>query len=636
MAQHAVTGEGTLVALFEARVHASGSGAALLGRRDERWEPCSWQQWWETSERLAAALLAQGVVPGDHVALLSHTRMEWAWAELAILMIGCVVVPLYPTHTGEQLIWALEHACARALVIEEPALLERLALAVTPETRPATLAHITVIDSESVTGQGAQPVRRLRAEDIGLDGMGQLQLDTLEGMIAQGRRALALDAELVARARARVGPQTLATIVYTSGTQGRGRGVMLAHQHLVAELDAMARLGLLEAGQRQLLVLPLAHILGRMLLWAGVRYGLETALTGKLGRLVELMQELRPHIMGGVPQIFENIRAHMAYEFNQVDSIQASALRAGYAEGQRLSDRVQRGERPGLRDVAAQAVLERTLFARVRAVFGGSLRFFISGGAPLPASVAAFFHACGVLVLEGWGMTETCGASTFNLPSAFLFGAVGQPLPGVDVAIAEDEEVLVRGPTVMLGYWRDEEASAEAIDAAGWLHTGDLGRFDSDGFLRITGRKREILVTSGGKKIAPLHIEAALQAQAPIQQAVLFGDNHRYIVALLVPREAPLRAFAAARGLDPTRWEALVAHPEVRVWIQEHVDEVNARLAGFETIRRFALLTEPLTIERGELTPTLKPRRARIAETRREELERLYDAPASRLTAPGR
>lgn len=609
----------TLLTLFEQRVHASGPSPALLARQEQRWLPCSWQQWWEAAERLAAGLLDAGVTPGQRVALLAHTRMEWAWADLAILMLGCTVVPLYPTHTAGQLVWALDHADVCALIIEDPALLARMADA----SLPAALGLIAVMDPESLIGGGAEPVRRLLVEEVTL--RASASVTRVETLIAQGRRALALDAERVARLRADVTPETLATIVYTSGTQGRGRGVMLMHRHLVAELDAMAQLGLLEAGQRQLLVLPLAHILGRMLLWASVAYGLETALVSKLGRLVEVMQELRPHLMGGVPQMFENIRAHMAAEFEHVPTMQAAALRAAYREGQRISRRAQRGERLSLRDVAAQQVLEHTLFARVRSVFGGRLRFFISGGAPLPAEVASFFHACGVLILEGWGMTETCGASTFNLPTAFQFGAVGQPLPRVDVAVGEDGEVLVRGPTVMAGYWRDEEATAEAIDQQGWLHTGDLGRFDADGFLRITGRKKELLVTSGGKKVAPLHIEAALCAQAPIRQAVLCGDGKRYVVALIVPDEAALRALARAHKLDDLPWPALVEHPDVRALIRTSVDHVNAGLAEFETIRKFALLAEPLSIERGELTPTLKPRRAQIAQTRAEALAALYE-----------
>jgi long-chain acyl-CoA synthetase len=609
----------SLVALFEQRVHTAGSSVALLGRQERGWSPCSWQQWWEAAERLAAALLELGVKPGDRVALLAHTRIEWAWADLAIMMLGCAVVPLYPTHTGEQLGWALEHAEVSALILEDPALLERL-----PASLPDALRFVALMDAESLTGGGLEPVRRLRAEELELGWRGSRPVHMLDALIAQGRRALALDAELVARRRAVVEPETLATIVYTSGTQGRGRGVMLTHRHLVAELDAMAQVGLMEEGQRQLLVLPLAHILGRMLLWAGVAYGLQTALTAQLGRLVEMMRELEPHLMVGVPQIFENIQAHMAREFEREPGAQASALRLAYGEGRRLTARQRAGERLGLRDLAAQQVLERTLYARVRAVFGGALRFFISGGAPLPVAVAEFFHACGVLVLEGWGMTETCGASTFNLPTAFQFGAVGQPLPSVDVAIAEDGEVLVRGPTVMAGYWRDAAATAEALDAQGWLHTGDIGRFDSDGFLRITGRKKELIVTSGGKKIAPLHIEAALTSRAMIRQAVLFGDGQRHIVALIVPDEAALRAFAKTRGLDGLGWAELVAHPEVYTMVREELDAVNAGLAGFETIRRFALLSAPLTIDAGELTPTLKPRRARIAETRAAEIAALY------------
>lgn len=617
----------SLIALFEHRVNLSGSAPALRHKVDLDWVQLSWRAWWELSERLAAAFISQGLRPGERVALLANTRVEWAWCDVAIMMARGVVVPIYPSSTPEQITQILEDCGASHLLIEDPEQLAKV-LPLLPELR--SLRSVIYFDEDALLETPDEQGRsRLRLSD--LEGVEQLKkrgkLRRFDAFSSLGRRQLANDpAEVISRRR-EVAPDDLATLVYTSGTLGEPKGVELTHANVLAEVDALLELGLFEANDLQLLSLPLAHIFARVTLWAGIGYGYETAIGESIPRLMRNLAEVEPTIFAGVPHIFENIYYRLLHQLETPNEDIGDRVMTGLLEQSRqISIARQNGEPLGLLQRAALNLLEPLVYQRVRRFFGGRPRFLVSGGAPLSPQVAEFMHSCGVLIIEGYGLTETCAAVTVNTPDDFRFGSVGRPLPGVDVAIAEDGEILVRGPMCARGYFRNPTASKELVDEDGWLHTGDLGRFDRDGYLYINGRSRNIIITAGGKNVAPLVIERMLESSPFINHAILFGDRRHYLTALVTLDRAGVEEWARAHGYGYDSWEALVKSRRMRDHVQKVIDEVNARRPNFEAVRKFAILDSDFTLEAGELTPTLKLKRATVEARYRHIVEELYNA----------
>lgn len=617
----------SLIALFEHRVNLSGSAPALRHKVDLDWVQLSWRAWWEISERLAAAFISQGLRPGERVALLSSTRVEWAWCDVAIMMARGVVVPIYPSSTPEQVAQILQDSGASHILVEDPEQLAKL-LPLLPELR--TLRSVIYFDEDALLEQPDDQGRlRLRLQD--LDGIAALKkkgkLRRFDGFMALGRRQLADDAAGVISRRREIEPGDLASLVYTSGTLGEPKGVELTHANVLAEVDALLELGLFEADDLQLLSLPLAHIFARVTLWAGIGYGFETAVGESIPRLMHNLAEVEPTIFAGVPHIFENIYHRLLHQLETPDENLGERVMTGLLEQARqISIARQNGEPLGFVQRASLNLLEPLIYQRVRRFFGGRPRFLVSGGAPLSPQVAEFMHSCGVLIIEGYGLTETCAAVTANTPDDFRFGSVGRPLPGVDITIAEDGEILVRGPMCARGYFRNPEASRELVDDDGWLHTGDLGRFDRDGYLYINGRSRNIIITAGGKNVAPLVIERLLEASSLISHAILFGDRRHYLTAIVTLDREGVESWATAHGIAFDGWEALVASSEVRAYVQGLVDEVNASRPNFEAVRKFAILDNDFTLEAGELTPTLKLKRATVEARYRHIVEDLYRA----------
>jgi long-chain acyl-CoA synthetase len=555
------------------------------------WERVTAGQFTTDVRALAAGLLAAGIQSGDRVALLAATRYEWTLTDYALWTIGAVPVPIYDTSSAEQIQWVLEDSGAVALVVE-------------------TSEH------------------RHRLEDIhaGLPGLERVwQIDAGDLARLQQEGAGVPDAQVDER-RSAVGADDTATIIYTSGTTGRPKGCVLTHGNLLYEARAaiVALREIFGQDASTVLFLPLAHVFARVIQVACVEHGVRLAHTFDLARLPDHLAALRPSFLLAVPRVFEKVytgaqqRAQAQRRggiFNRADQV---AVRYSQALGQGA---------PGWRLTLAHRLFDRLVYRKLRAALGGRVSYAISGGAPLGARLGHFYRGIGVTVLEGYGLTETSAAATVNTPSALKIGSVGQPLPGVTVRIADDGEILLQGPVVFPGYWRNEPATKETLSADGWLHTGDVGALDDDGFLTISGRKKEMIVTAGGKNVPPAVLEDRLRAHPLISQVVAVGDQRPFIAGLITLDEDGLAAWKKSAGKPATATPVqLRDDPDLLAQLQAAVDEANATVSRAEQMRKFRVLSSDLTEANDYLTPTLKVRRSRVVKDFAAEIDALYRA----------
>ena len=545
---------------------------------------------------LSLGLAALGVQPGDRVALMSDSRPEWVIADLAILTAGAVTVPIYPTLPPAPAGYILNDSGAEVVIVAD-----EVQAAKVREVRPELpqLRVMVVVDAEGGEREGETTLAEVQAR-------GHQRLMTEDGLARRYKEAAtAIDAE------------QLATIIYTSGTTGDAKGVMLTHAAIVANLIDVDQAVHFEESDEALSFLPLSHAFERTTVYMYLFKGVSITFAESLDTVARDMVRVRPTVMTGVPRVFEKLHARVHEMVAQAPAIRQRlfhwAVGAGHA-------RVQAARRAGRPPLLA-GLADRLVLSKIRERTGGRLRFVCSGGAPLPVHVAEFLLAVGIPVLEGYGLTETAPVLTTNPLDAARPGTVGVPLPRVELRIADDGEILARGPNLMRGYYGKPEATAEAI-RDGWFHTGDIGRIDDDGYLVITDRKKELLVTAGGKNIAPQPVEQQLKQHALVAEAVLIGDRRPYLTALVLPDFA---ALAAALGEPPAEdREALVARGDVQGLYDPIVEAVNAGRPAYEQIKRYRLLPAELSIAGGELTPTLKIKRRVIAEKWASEIEALY------------
>jgi long-chain acyl-CoA synthetase len=594
----------TLDRMFWSRVEASAGLPAQLAKRGGRWTALDWTEVGTIVRELALGLLALGRRPRDAVGLLSSGRAEWVHADFAIFSAGGITIPIYPSYTLEQIAYLANDAEVRTLIVEGPGQLAK-ALEARSAIRP--LQQIVVIDGY----EGRDP-----------------SILTWEQLRQRGRdRAESLKTALVERVAA-TRPHDVATIVYTSGTTGPPKGVVQTHGNHIAALRAVAAITPVAPGDVHLLFLPLAHSFARLEAFMGVHRGLTTAFAESLDTVAENLREVRPHFIAAVPRVFEKVHARIVAGVRARPWLGRAIFAWALAVGREVSRCGQAGAPVPHGLEARRGLAHRLVFAKLHDLFGGRLRFAVSGGAPLSREVAEFFHAIGLVILEGYGLTESCPVLTWNRLDQFRFGSAGLPIPGVELRIAPDGEILARGPNIAAGYLRKPEATAETFGSDGWLRTGDIGRIDTDGFLFITDRKKDLIVTSGGVNIAPQNVETLLRADPFVSQALLYGDRRPYPVALIAVNGDALREFAGRHGLLPADHARLARHPAVVDRVGRIVDEANQGLPSYARVKKFAVLPTDLSEEAGELTPTQKVKRQTVAVKYADLLERLYRAPA--------
>lgn len=573
-----------------ARAQVAPDEAALVRRvAGGGWEDASAAAFLEEVRAVAKGLAAAGIEPGQRVGIMSGTRYEWTLLDYAIWYAGGVGVPLYETASPEQATWILSDSGAVAVVCETQTLSARL-----DEIRDQlpSLRLTWVIDEGAIE-----------------------ELTALGAEVSEGE---------IERRRATAGPADLATIVYTSGTTGHPKGCPISHGALMSELDgALSELHELfeEEGAATLLFLPLAHVFARVIQVGAIRAGARLGHVRDVKRLREDLATFRPTFVLAVPRVFELL-------FNTA-SQEAAADGRGRLFDQATETAIAYSKaldagRPGVALRARHALYERLVYHRFREMLGGRCRFAVSGGAPLGERLGHFYRGLGVVVLEGYGLTETTAAVTANTPTMAKVGTVGRPLPGVSVRVADDGELLVRGRQVFDGYWQNPEATAEVLDDQGWLHTGDLGEIDEEGFVRIAGRKKELLITAGGKNVSPTLLEDRLRAHPLVSQCMVVGDKRPYVAALITLDPDSVRLWAERVGKRPDA-ALLVDDPDLRAELQKAVDDANQAVSQAEGIRRFAVLDVEWTEETGQLTPSLKLRRAALMRDFAPEVETLYD-----------
>ena len=573
----------TINDLFFRVAGAENPRAVLWQDAAGQWQPISSHQLYQRVRALGSQLLSWGAKKGDRIALISENRWEWAVTDFATLAIGTVNVPIYPTLTGEQIAELLRDADARIAIVSTRAHLDKL-IAIRAQT---PLERIVLMDSDAPEGV------------IGFS------------EIIAGADALGAQRDPVFDALARsVEPQDLATLIYTSGTTGEPKGVMLTHGNVASNQSHCMDGYEINSNDSCISFLPLSHITARALDYAMYRVGAQVAYCPQFDKLPTAMKEVRPTVFVGVPRVYEKIRQAVEQR-SSASPIRKRLLGFAVKLGSSHTGTVYSGAQPGS---PVWKLANKLVYSKVHEAFGGRVRYFISGGAPLGVDTASWFASVGISVWEGYGLTETSPVISLNNPAAQRIGSVGKPLVNVEVDFAPDGELLARGPAVFQGYWHKPQATAECINTRGWFHTGDIGHQDSDGFLFITDRKKELLKTSGGKLVAPQPIESKLKSNILVGQAALIGDKHKFISVIISPNFAALEDWARTNSITFASRAALIADSRVQALYDAIVRDINAGLANFERLKRFRLVAEEWTQETGELTPSMKLKRRVIVE----------------------
>ncbi|APC36680.1 long-chain fatty acid--CoA ligase [Nocardiopsis dassonvillei] len=583
----------------------------------EKWETLTWSQTRDRVRDIALGLHDLGVTPQARCAIVSSTRVEWILADMAVLCAGGASTTVYPSSTPPDCAFIVSDSGSMVAFAEND---EQVAKLVDQRARMPGLSR--VIAFEGAAGGDDDWVM------------------SLEELAARGAELHAQDPDLFEALVAAVAPDHLATLIYTSGTTGRPKGVRLDHANWLYESQAMADLDtelraqgwdLMGPDDVQYLWLPLSHVFGKLMQVSQLRIGFRTAVDGRPDRIVDNLAVVRPTFMAAAPRIFEKVYNRVVMQAREGGAARYRIFRWAAGVGDRVARLREEGREPTGLLAAQHRAADRLVFARLRARFGERLKFFISGSAPLSPEIGRFFYGAGIVILEGYGLTETSAGTFVNRPGDVRFGTVGLPMPGTEVRIAEDGEILIRGGGVMRGYHNLSGATEEVLTAEGWFATGDIGALEN-GRLRITDRKKELIKTSGGKYVAPQSIESRFKALCPyVSNLVVHGDRRPYCVALVALDPEAIDAWAAEHGLGHLDYTGLTREPRVREMVQEAVDELNRGLPRHETVKRFAILPSDLTVEEGEMTPSLKMRRRAVEDKYRDLLDGMYEETVHRF-----
>jgi len=557
----------------------------------------NWQEWMKIVREMAMALHSLGIRKGDHVGILSENCPEWTFADLGILSLGGVTVPIYPTASLEDTRYIIEHADLKALFVSNEEQYRKI--------------------------EGFRS-RFLPTGIVLFNTGGRNDVPDLTSFRENGRRHDLVHGSLYESCVESVGPDDLATIIYTSGTTGAPKGVMLTHRNLIANYQGSFQRIQIDDRDSVLSFLPLSHIFERLAgYYYQAAYGVSIAYAESFSTVAEDIRKVRPTIVVAVPRFYEKTYARILEEVQRSPAWKQKLFNWAVRIGTRVAQmRIREHPVPlGLKILNGAA--KAMVFNKLKKAMGGRIRFFISGGAPLSKELARFFFAADIMILEGYGLTETSPVIAVNALDDFRFGTVGKPIAGIRVKIAEDGEILTQGPCVMKGYYNDPHATAACIKD-GWFHTGDIGHFDEEGFLHITDRKKDIIVTAGGKNVSPQNIEARILTDNLFAQAIVLGDKRPYLCALLVPNKQEMLQFAASRCLNDIPYEKLLEHPETVAWVRERLDRCMEGLANFETVKAFILLPQEFTLNAGEMTPTLKIKRRVVMKEHKKSIDELY------------
>ncbi len=580
----------TIARLWRDAVAAGRGNPAYLEQRGESWEPISWQEAAERVEDYANGLLALGVRKGDAFGLLATTRVQWALFDFALGSIGAIGAAVYANSSPKDTGYILEHSEAVGVLVEDEA-------------------------------------QRAKVEEV-RGGIERLQhvisFDELDGLAERGRAFKAEHPDALREASDAIAEDDLFTYIYTSGTTGPPKGCMISHRNyyaMVAVVDDLE--SFTDESDTMLLYLPLAHNFGRLMHLSGPYVGYTIAFLPDPLQAAAALPAVKPTVFPSVPRVYEKVHTAVVAKFDEETGVKRKLVDWALRVGRRYSE-LQRAGKPIPPGLAAQhRVADRLVYAKVKERLGGRLRTAISGGAPLALEIAEFFHAIDILLVEGYGLTECTTAASTNTHNAFRFGTVGKALPGFEVKLAEDGELLVRSETVFRGYYKDPEATAEVLGPDGWLKTGDIAEIDADGYITITDRKKDIIVTAGGKNVAPQNLENDLKTSKYVSQALVIGDRRPYVAALITLDAEEIGKWAREQGLSGGV-EELARDDRVRALIQGVVDDVNAERSRYEQVKRFTILPRDFTMDDGELTPTLKLKRRVVHSHFAGELEELY------------
>ncbi len=570
-----------IVSLFFEQVSQNENKVCFHAKKEGQWKKYSWQEVANYVQALALDLQSKGLGKGDRVAIISQSSMAWTIADLAILSCGAITVPIYPTYPAERIAYILENADVSLLFVENTETKETVEKAIAEFSNPPV-------------------VILLNHDFIATDFKPNTQFDDCN-----------------------IHPQDVASIIYTSGTTGNPKGVVLTHENILAEVQAGLQVFKFKANEIGLMCLPLSHVLGRLMQFHQLLGGYQLAYIEAFNKFVENCQDVRPKLIVGVPRMLEKMQEGITELIKKAPAWKKNIFDWAIKVGSRKSEYLENKKRVPVLISLQYAVAKILVINKIRTRLGGRLSLFICGGAPLRQDLGRYFHALGLLVLEGYGLTETFAAITVNRTKDFCFGAVGKPLPGIDIKLSADNEVLVRAKTVFKEYLNSPEQTLEVKLGDGWFNTGDIGKIDENGFLRLTDRKKEIIVTSGGQNIAPQMIENALMESRYINYCLVYGDQKKYLTALITLNLETVAEYAKHQELDVSNLK-LANHPKIIELISRVVEQKNKHFARHETIKRFEILNRDFSQEQGELTPTLKLRRKYIIQKYQNVLENLY------------
>ncbi len=607
--------------LFRDRVAADADRPAFLrampsrapgadGADAEDWVPTTWAQARDLAYTWSAGLLTLGVELENSVGIAAGTSFDWVIADLAVMCAGAATTTIYPTTLAEDVAYIVADSGCVVVFAEDAAQVDKLR---SQRDKLPELRHVVTFSDTPGASTDAEA-----ADDWVID---------VAELARRGRAALAADPGLVDARIDQVRADHVATIMYTSGTTGVPKGVLLPHSCWTYEAAAVQAADILRPDDLQYLWLPLSHVFGKVLLTLPMQIGFATAVDGRIDKIVDNLAVVHPTFMGAAPRIFEKAHARIDDVLRGGSPVKARLATWALGVGRQMADTLEAGRQPSRTLAARHALADKLVLHKIRARFGSRMRFMISGSAALNPDIARWFASCGLLIIEGYGLTESSAATCVNrpIPGAYAFGTIGWPLPGTEAKIAEDGELLIRGPGVMRGYHRHPDATAEAFDEDGFFRTGDIGEIDHRGFVRITDRKKDVFKTSGGKYVSPAQIETRFKGLCPLaSQMLVHGDRRNFASALVTLDPDAIAAWASAHGKHGMAYEELAADPQVRAEIQAYVDQLNAGLNRWETIKKFVILDQDLTVENGDLTPSLKVKRRAVESRHQDEIDAMY------------